>query len=567
MLYKGILFLAVIFLLGTMAGQAQTPPIIVAFESELQSITVGEAEAEQTISRLNWTTFGMRENDTLELYSYEINTWVLLSDDTKPALEPNGSFEVTVRHPLNFNPPTYRLVIYDANLQIVSESTMMIPYAVPENTPENVTDPGTAEPAPELKPEIVAFTTTLTTIDANELAYGEPVIPVSWEVINRTPSSHLLFEQVMPDGTAVPVDFPRGNVWVTSVGSGAVTANLPASGTTVMLRLRLVDLSTNTTLSEAAATLSITGTVSTPTPRPTAAPTNTADPNAAPPPASGGNNPPPVVSAGSGGGFELGGHVAGFGRTNEMRAAGMTWVKTQIRWGRGEGTGGAAGAINAAHSNGFKVLLGVVGSRDQLSDFEGYTNDFAAFLGQVAALGPDAIEVWNEPNIDSEWPTGSISGASYTTMLSKAYNAIKGANPNVMVISAAMAPTGAFGGGCSANGCDDIVFLRQMASAGAASYMDCIGAHYNEGIISPDQTSGDPRGGHYTRYFWGMLNTYSGAFGGGRRVCWTELGYLSPEGYGPLPGAMRRRKDCCVARQKRMLPFSVTPSSQAVAAP
>jgi len=31
-----------------------------------------------------------------------------------------------------------------------------------------------------------------------------------------------------------------------------------------------------------------------------------------------------------------------------------------------------------------------------------------------------------------------------------------------------------------------------MASAGAANYMDCIGAHYNEGIVSPNQTSGDP---------------------------------------------------------------------------
>ena len=32
-----------------------------------------------------------------------------------------------------------------------------------------------------------------------------------------------------------------------------------------------------------------------------------------------------------------------------------------------------------------------------------------------------------------------------------------------------------------------------------------------------------------------MLDTYSGAFGGGRRVCWTELGYLTGEGYGGVP--------------------------------
>jgi hypothetical protein len=65
--------------------------------------------------------------------------------------------------------------------------------------------------------------------------------------------------------------------------------------------------------------------------------------------------------------------------------------------------------------------------------------------------------------------------------------------------------------------------------------MDCIGAHYNEGIISPDNRSGDPRGGHYSRYFFGMLDLYYNTFGGARRVCWTELGYLTPEGYGTLP--------------------------------
>lgn len=67
--------------------------------------------------------------------------------------------------------------------------------------------------------------------------------------------------------------------------------------------------------------------------------------------------------------------------------------------------------------------------------------------------------------------------------------------------------------------------------------MDCIGIHYNEGILPPSQTSGDPRGNpnHYTRYFWTMVNTYYNAFNGQRPLCFTELGYLTPEGYGQLP--------------------------------
>jgi len=87
--------------------------------------------------------------------------------------------------------------------------------------------------------------------------------------------------------------------------------------------------------------------------------------------------------------------------------------------------------------------------------------------------------------------------------------------------------------------------------------MDCIGAHYNEGIVSPGRTSGDPRGNYYTRYFWGMVNTYYNAFGGARPVCFTELGYLSPEGYGPLSGAFSWAADTSVAEQAQWVADAV----------
>jgi hypothetical protein len=140
-------------------------------------------------------------------------------------------------------------------------------------------------------------------------------------------------------------------------------------------------------------------------------------------------------------------------------------------------------------------------------------------------------------------------------MLAPAYQAIKGANSRIMVISGAPAPTGAFGGGCPAAGCDDAAYVAGMAAAGAANYMDCIGIHYNEGIISPNQTSGDPRGNssHYTRYFWGMVNAYYNAFGGSRQLCFTELGYLSPEGYGGLPGGFSWAGNVTVAQQAQWL--------------
>jgi hypothetical protein len=222
-----------------------------------------------------------------------------------------------------------------------------------------------------------------------------------------------------------------------------------------------------------------------------------------------------------------------------MKGAGMTWAKSQIRWDGSAPASTAQGAIDAAHSNGFKSLLSIVGDKNQLAaNPTQYYQNFANFLAGVAALGPDAIEVWNEPNIDAEWPDGQVNGANYAQMMAASFAAIKRVNGNIIVISAAPAPTGFFGGKCATQGCDDNIFIQQMAQAGAANSMDCVGIHYNEGILSPSKTSGDPRGnsGHYTRYYQSMVNLYAGVFPS-KPLCFTEIGYLSSEGYGPLPTA------------------------------
>jgi hypothetical protein len=270
-----------------------------------------------------------------------------------------------------------------------------------------------------------------------------------------------------------------------------------------------------------------------------------------PPAGGGGGAPPPVIPPATGGGFALGGQTHGLGNPGLMREAGMTWVKFQHKWGPGDGPEAVAGRIQQAKANGFKILLSIPGHPYPSSiDFAGYVD----FLGGVAALGPDAIEIWNEQNIDFEWPAGQISAATYVNqMLAPAYNRIKSVNANVMVISGAPAPTGFFGGGCSANGCDDSAYLAGMAAAGAARYMDCVGVHYNEGIISPNQQSGDPRGGHYTRYYWGMVNLYWNAFGGSRPLCFTELGYLSGQDFGGVPARFGWAGNTTVAQHAQWL--------------
>lgn len=252
--------------------------------------------------------------------------------------------------------------------------------------------------------------------------------------------------------------------------------------------------------------------------------------NPAPPPAP---NPNPNPNPAPTGGFALGGQTQSFGSKSVMQDARMTWVKFQHKWNPGDAPDVLAGRIQDAHNNGFKVLLSITGAKTYPTagsiDFAGYVN----FVRGVAALGPDAIEVWNEMNIDFEWPAGEISPTSYVNnMLAPAYNAIKAANGNVMVISGALAPTGFDN---STNAWADDRYIRGMAAAGAANYMDCVGVHHNAGATSPNASSGHPAGSHYSWYFRPTMDLYYNAFGGVRPVCFTELGYLSGDGFNKLP--------------------------------
>ncbi|MEP7287193.1 MAG: hypothetical protein ABI947_15670 [Chloroflexota bacterium] len=261
----------------------------------------------------------------------------------------------------------------------------------------------------------------------------------------------------------------------------------------------------------------------------------------------------PITSVGPialGGSFEAGAQILDFGQRTvaDLKAAKMKWIKVQIT----PNDYSDKAKADAAHAQGLKILFSVKGSRDEVLG-AGFNDRYATYVGVVAKDGADAIEIWNEQNIDREWPSGHIDPALYTQLLSKSFAAIKANNPNTIVISGALAPTGFFGAGGKADaGWNDDVYYQGMAAAGAAQYMDCVGLHYNEGIISPTQGSGDPRGGYPTYYFDSMLNRAIAPFGG-KPGCYTELGYLTPQGYGALPAGFAWAKDTTVAQQAQWL--------------
>lgn len=235
--------------------------------------------------------------------------------------------------------------------------------------------------------------------------------------------------------------------------------------------------------------------------------------------------------------FELGGQVTEFSLVagaNRMRDAGMTWVKRQIKWDTGSELKTGKQLIDEGHAAGFKVLLSVVGRPEQSGPT--FHPAYAAYVRGLAQLGADAIEVWNEPNLAREWASGTIGPDAYSVLLRAAVPAIRAGNARTIIISGGTAPTGYYAG-CFRTGCDDLLFMQGLARTGVLDLVDCVGMHYQGGVVSPAVTSGDPRAtsSHYSNYYSTLIDAYGALTEGRIPLCFTGLGYLSGEEWGYVP--------------------------------
>ncbi|MEP7291847.1 MAG: LysM peptidoglycan-binding domain-containing protein [Chloroflexota bacterium] len=249
-------------------------------------------------------------------------------------------------------------------------------------------------------------------------------------------------------------------------------------------------------------------------PAATAAPTATAVPTQIP-------TLVPIPSIG----FELGGEIVALAHLDTLSSTGMTWARLRQHWGAGDTTASIERIITRLHEAGLKVLLEIDGAAPNANpNLALYYANFASYLGEVAALAPDAIEVWSGMNVEQEWAHGLNDADTYSDLLRTAYTAIKRANPGVLVISGALAA-----------GEDNAGYLDGLAGAGAGQYADCIGMGYTQGALPPDATEGDARGDEFSYYFPLVIATYAHYFPD-KPLCLTEVGYLV---VGNLPLATR----------------------------
>jgi len=193
----------------------------------------------------------------------------------------------------------------------------------------------------------------------------------------------------------------------------------------------------------------------------------------------------------------------------------MNWVKQQVRWAEFEPEQGKIKdeswvildrLVRKANKANVKVMLSIVsapgwshrsvgpdpqedpyGIKAPPDDLNAYANFVGLVVDRYKALGYPihAIEVWNEQNLLREWRTNpqKIDAPRYMQMLRLTYQVVKAKDPNIVVISGALSPTGCDDGVTCV---DDFKYLEQMVSLGLLDNADCIGIHHNGYNLPPD---------------------------------------------------------------------------------
>ncbi len=79
-------------------------------------------------------------------------------------------------------------------------------------------------------------------------------------------------------------------------------------------------------------------------------------------------------------------------------------------------------------------------------------------------------QIWNEPNIYPEWGEAPVNPEAYTELLKVGYTRAKEADPEVVILSAGLAPTTEV----TDRNLADLIFLQRMYDAGAKDYFDIL---------------------------------------------------------------------------------------------
>ncbi len=116
-----------------------------------------------------------------------------------------------------------------------------------------------------------------------------------------------------------------------------------------------------------------------------------------------------------------------------------------------------------------RVLTNTIGHRAPPDDVQ----DYGDFVETVVDRYQGRIryyQLWNEPNIYPEWGEQAVDPRGYTELLCEGYRRAKAIDPDVVVLSGALAQTIDLSG----RNLNDFIFLQRMYDAGAGDCFDVL---------------------------------------------------------------------------------------------
>lgn len=177
----------------------------------------------------------------------------------------------------------------------------------------------------------------------------------------------------------------------------------------------------------------------------------------------------------------------------DAATGGLRWARQHLRWDEIEPVRGDFdwtkydGIVDLLRDHGLEVILrldwtpqwaGTETWAPGENNLPADVDDYARFVGEAVRRFRGRVrffQVWNEPNLSSEWDWKPVDPVEYTAMLAAAARAARAVDPDVVILSAPLAIN--LESLSMAGNLNDLDYLRGMYAAGADEHFDILGVN------------------------------------------------------------------------------------------